>query len=421
MTAIFWEQRNSKSAIEYTNWGRTPLKPLWLSGKKGYQGSSVSCPHCQEASRFVNYRPKTVVSLLGEVRLERGYYSCKACRQGHFPWDAVLRLSPQRLTPAAEEVTALAGTQESFGRAATWTLPKMAGLRLSESTVERTSEAAGQRLGQALVAGAVFGEKRTWDWHRDREGRTCAYVSLDLTGILLQGEGASKVDGRMVQVAMIYNPKPRAEDDTALSKPCDGVRYLAGLYGTDELGLQLRRQASHVGMEVAEQWIALTDGGNGLEKFIDVNFPRAAKILDFQHAASHLATLAKALRPGNLGDRLLAAWCHTLKHAGGRQMLKVLERLDRRKMSEAAQAEQERVLNYIRSNVHRMDYPAYLRRGWQIATGAVESACKTVVNQRLCLGGMRWSEEGADAVAHLRALYRSDPDQWDGFWSSQAA
>ncbi len=29
---------------------------------------------------------------------------------------------------------------------------------------------------------------------------------------------------------------------------------------------------------------------------------------------------------------------------------------------------------------------------------------------------MRWGEEGSDAVAHLRALYRSDPDQWDAFW-----
>jgi len=64
-----------------------------------------------------------------------------------------------------------------------------------------------------------------------------------------------------------------------------------------------------------------------------------------------------------------------------------------------------------------MNYPKYLERGWQIATGAVESACKTVVNQRLCLGGMRWGEEGGDSVAHLRALYRSDPDQWDDYWA----
>ena len=72
------------------------------------------------------------------------------------------------------------------------------------------------------------------------------------------------------------------------------------------------------------------------------------------------------------------------------------------------------------NNVDRMDYGRYLKNGWQIASGAVESACKTVINQRLCLGGMRWSEAGSDAVAHLRALYRSDADQWDEFWAVAA-
>ena len=72
----------------------------------------------------------------------------------------------------------------------------------------------------------------------------------------MQGEGASKVDGRMVTVAMIYNPQPRQQDDEALSKPCDGVRYFAGFYDLDELGLQMRRQAGQVGMNDAEQWIA---------------------------------------------------------------------------------------------------------------------------------------------------------------------
>src|SRR5258705_12060430 len=42
--------------------------------------------------------------------------------------------------------------------------------------------------------------------------------------------------------------------------PC----YLAGLYELDELGLQLRRQAAQVGMDRADQWIGLSDGGNGL-------------------------------------------------------------------------------------------------------------------------------------------------------------
>ena len=86
-------------------------------------------------------------------------------------------------------------------------------------------------------------------------------MSLDATGILMQGDGAAKADGRMVYVGMIYNPQPRAADEEALSKPCDGARYLAGLYALEELGLQMRRQGAQVGMDAAERWIALTDGG----------------------------------------------------------------------------------------------------------------------------------------------------------------
>lgn len=354
------------------------------------------------------------------MRLSRAYYHCAACGRGSFPWDATLRLSPLRLTPAAEEVTALAGVQESFGKAADRTLRQLAGLRLCESTVERTTEEAGTRLGAWLAAGAVFGPAEVWDWNRDATGRTCAYVSLDATGILMQGPDGAKAEGRMVTVGMIYNPQPRSADEEALSKPCDGARYLAGLYTLEELGLQMRRQGAQVGMNAAERWIALTDGGNGLEGFIDVNFPRAEKILDFQHGATHLAAFAKQFRP-DTSEKLLAAWCHTLKHAGGAVMIRVLERLDRKKMAEEVRLGHDGLRNYLRNNVDRMDYPRYLRNGWQIASGAVESACKTVVNQRLCLGGMRWGEEGSDAVAHLRALYRSDPDQWDAFWGYSMA
>lgn len=369
----------------------------------------------------MGYRPKRFLSLIGDIRFERGYYHCVHCGQGHFPWEQTLRLSPQQLTPAAQEVTALAGTMESFGKAAERTLLKMAGLRVCESTVERTTEAAGERLGEQLQQGKVFGPKGAWDWNRDTTGKTCAYVSLDFTGILMQGENGAKAEGRMVGVGMVYNPQPRDPDEEALAKPCDGARYLAGLYSLEELGLQLRRQAAQVGMDAADQWIALSDGGNGLDDFFAVNFPRAARILDFQHPAGHLSDLAKLLRPGKAAEKLAAGWCHTLKHAGGARLLQVLQRWDQKKMTDEGRLKHQQVLQYLGNNLHRTDYPEYLRRGWQIASGAVESACKTVVNQRLCLGGMRWGEEGSDAVAHLRALYRSDPDQWDAYWNNAVA
>lgn len=96
--------------------------------------------------------------MVGDLRLARGYYHCRHCHQGHVPWDETLRLTAQRLTPAAREVTALAGIQESFGKAAGRTLRKLAGIRLSESTAQRTTEAAGQHVAARLAAGQTFAE-----------------------------------------------------------------------------------------------------------------------------------------------------------------------------------------------------------------------------------------------------------------------
>ena len=70
----------------------------------------------------------------------------------------------------------------------------------------------------------------------------------------------------------------------------------------------------------------------------------------------------------------------------------------------------------IRCNLHRMAYPHYRARGWQIGSGHIEAACKTVVNRRLKQSGMRWGGDGADAVCQLRAMYEGEPGQWDAFW-----
>jgi hypothetical protein len=118
-----------------------------------------------------------------------------------------LRLDQRALTPAANEVTALAGVLGSFADGAERVLQKMAGLRLSESTVERTTETAGRRVRQQLGEGKPLGPTHNWTWQRDACGRRCAYVSLDATGVPQQGPGGQHAEGRMAYVGMIYNPQ----------------------------------------------------------------------------------------------------------------------------------------------------------------------------------------------------------------------
>ena len=384
----------------------------------------MTCPHCGESARFVNYRPKTFTSLVGDFHIERGYYHCSHCNCGHFPLDAALRVSQERLTPAAQEVIALAGIESSFTTVADRALYKLTGIERSESTIQRTTEAAGRRLGDLLDAGKAFDQPSDWEWNRDLTGQTCGYVSVDATGVLMQGPGGTKADGRMVNVGMVYNPQPRAADDDAIAKPCEEVRYLAGFYTLDELGERLRRQAGQVGMDKVDRWIAISDAGSGLEAFFDVHFPRAVKIVDFRHATEHLTPLIQLLGAadpaGEPAAALVSAWCHRLKHEGGTTVLSALRELNREAMDEPMRAAHDDALTYFGNHSGRMNYPEYVAKGWQIGSGSVESSCKNVVNQRLNMGGMRWGGEGADTVAHLRALFRSEVGQWDAFWSMAA-
>ena len=75
-----------------------------------------------------------------------------------------------------------------------------------------------------------------------------------------------------------------------------------------------------------------------------------------------------------------------------------------------------RSVRYLRSNLHRTDYPTYLAADWEIGSGKIESACKTIVGQRLKGPGMRWRERGTTAVCQLRALFKSDRNLWTNYW-----
>lgn len=327
-------------------------------------------------------------------------------------------MTARAFTPGCEQLVSLAGTlADSFEQAAEKLLPRMAGLRVSESTVLRTTEEVGERIGKHLKAGGTFGFPKHWEWHQDAHGHTCAYVSLDLTGVRQQAEHGGAAEGRMPYVAMVFNPVPDLPDESPYRpspKATMQARYLSGLYDLDELGKQLRKQAGQVGMDKAQVWIGLTDGGNGLEEFVRRNFPREpVLILDFWHASEYLTKLGQAMYPHDSDRRqeVVTSWCHYLKHKGGQRMLDLLEPF------ECTGETYQSVLTYFRNNVHRMDYPRYVANGWSIGSGAVESGCKTVVGQRLKLAGMRWREYGTDAMCHIRALFQSEDSQWTAFWN----
>lgn len=369
------------------------------------------------------FRWRTVVSLLGEVKFRRHYYHCEDCSQGTVPWDQTLGLDARRQTPAAKEIVSLGGTVDPFAESAEKLILKMSGLRVSESTVRRLTEAVGAEIGKVQSQGEVFGESKTWEWHKDAEGKTVAYVSTDATGVGIQGYQGAEADGRMINVGMVYNPIPDEKDrraHPARVRPPWQTRYVTSMNGLDGLAMPLRQQGAQVGMDAADRWVAISDGGNGLEEFLRINFPRVeAVILDFYHATEYLGKIAQAWYPAD--EEALKVWmdhwCHDLKHKGGEFVLDGLrDLLVCRGVPNAVRVRLEEAITYFDNQKHRMDYPSYRAKGWQIGSGPVESACKTVIGMRMKQSGMRWGSDHADEISHIRALFRSEAGQWDSFW-----
>ena len=106
----------------------------------------------------------------------------------------------------------------------------------------------------------------------------------------------------------------------------------------------------------------------------------------------------------------------------------VLEELRRQESAKPFRPGDEKTLReklaehgkYLAKRRHQMDYARYLDLGLMIGSGVIESSNKRVIGLRLKQGGMHWSKAGADAVAHIRALYLSDGGGWDRLWEKLA-
>jgi hypothetical protein len=133
-------------------------------------------------------------------------------------------------------------------------------------------------------------------------------------------------------------------------------------------------------------------------------FVRRCEILDFWHALEHAWTFAR-LRFGEdsvQADRWVHQIAEDLRAGKVQDVIAALKRL-RPKTAELRQSLQS-LIGYYSENAGRMRYDEYLRLGYGIGSGAVESAHKQVVHARLRQAGMRWSEAGARRLLALRLL-----------------
>jgi hypothetical protein len=212
---------------------------------------------------------------------------------------------------------------------------------------------------------------------------------------------------REVKTGVLLLPEERVE--TSPGRHSLVRRFLVSCLGdADAIFHRLYGQLRELGWMGANTTVVIV--GDGAEWIWNraTWFIRRCEILDFWHALEHAWTFAH-LRYGD-GSAQADRWVHRIAEdlrAG--KVLQIIARLKRLHPPTAEGRESlAGLIHYYSENAGRMRYDEYLRLGYGIGSGAVESAHKQVIHARLRQAGMRWSEAGARRLLALRLLLLND-------------
>src|SRR5919201_1778355 len=166
--------------------------------------------------------------------------------------------------------------------------------------------------------------------------------------------------------------------------------------------------------------VKAADGAVDNWTFLQKELPEGTEVVDFFHAAEHLGdALAAAYGDGSIETRRrFADLRHVLleEEGGVEKVIRALVHLrDKHPRSKRLATEVE----YFRKRRHRMRYAEMRAEGLPIGTGVTEAACKTLVTQRLKQSGMRWGQDGGQAILNLRGWAQSE--RFDQAWALIAA
>jgi hypothetical protein len=320
---------------------------------------------------------------------------------GLFPLDAELGLLPGSLTPQLQASLVRLGSWMPFAHAAR-ELGRLTGAVVSESLAARLT----------ATAGAAYVAEQTAAVDRLERSPTPEPVGPDLLQMSADGAMISLVGKQWVEVKTL-----------ALGRV---VQEGEGPVRTRELSYFSRRAEHTVfrrlaqvethrrGVSTAKTVVAVVDGADWLQRFIDFHRPAAIRILDFPHAVEYLTRASHEAH--GAGTAQTSEWigkqAHALKHTGPDPVLVALRALPPGEHRDTA-------LAYLEPRLAHLQYPTFRAAGYPIGSGIVESANKVVVQDRLKGSGMHWAPAHVDPMLALRTIVCTD--RWDEAWPQIAA
>jgi hypothetical protein len=322
-----------------------------------------------------------------------------------FPLDEQLALLPGKLTPQVQGWLVRLGAWLPFGRASDL-LADLTQVRISEATARRAT----------LAAGASYVADQTTEATQLLHDDPPAPVAPDRVVVSVDGAMVPLLGGAWTEVKTLAIGEPQPADDQGVH--VGALSYFSRLADADTFGHLALSEVHRRGVLAAGTVAAVTDGAEWIQGFVDLHCPDALRILDFAHAAEHLAEIAQAVWGD--GSVQAQAWtsqqCHALKHDGPRPVLAEVLRLQAADPNNAVITAN---LSYLTKRVGQLQYPRYQAQGWPIGSGMVESANKLVVEARLKGSGMHWARDHVNAMLAVRNVVCSD--RWAEGWAKMQA
>jgi hypothetical protein len=388
------------------------------------QGQTPPCFQCRQPMKRHDTGNVSWLARLGRLHASVTRYRCPSCQDERRPLLDLLGVEPGRVSGSLARLLALLAVVAPYPLAAAlaWLLlgVKISPMgiwkvvqRLGESAC-RYSEGLSQYHADSRSAGAstqdappvvVLGVDGAMLGMQVRKQRRRRQGSEPLPPLPPVAEGQFQE----VKTGVILLPSERVE--TSPGRHSVVRRLLVSCLGdADTIYARLYAQLRELGWVGAHTMVVIV--GDGAEWIWNraKMFVRRCEILDFWHAVEHAWAFAR-LNYGE-GSQQADRWLHQIAtdlRAG--KVQEVIARLQRmRPKTPELREKLQGLIAYYSANVERMRYDEYLRLGYGIGSGAVESAHKQVVHARFRQAGMRWSEAGARRLLALRLLLLND--QW---------
>ena len=389
---------------------------------------------------------RALATVFGEVEVRRIAYR----KPGHpnlHPADAALNLPGEKHSHGLRRLAAIESPRGSFGGAAA-AIERTTGQRIGKRQVEGLAAAAAADFG-AFYAGRVPPLADAGDLLvlscdgkgvvmrpgalRRRAAAKAARAAPKLATRLSRGEVRTRK--RMAEVGAVYDAAaaPRSPADilpstdeqrrSARAGPRAAGKWLTASIAADTATVisAVFDHAQRRDPTCTRTWVALVDGNPDQLHQIHGeaairNIP-VAIIIDFVHVIEYLWRAAWSFHDG--GDPAAETWVrrHALAILSG-DTAHVAAAIRRQAtttgLSRTRRAAADTCATYLTSKHPYLDYPTALSRGWPIATGVIEGACRHLVKDRMDITGARWGLDGAEAILKLRAITTNG--DFDEYW-----